>query len=121
VDRSVLDLRDQDMVKSGKLDKVLEKHKNKILKDNDFELLGFKFKVSKLEFEFLYKNISSDAEFLKFYHLTDYSILLSIHRFNQEDFDKCDRNQNYRILKSTDNKYLYNFSIIDFLTVFLSY
>ncbi len=100
---------------NGKKNEIIEKYSKKILKDNDFKLLDFSFKLSKRDAQLLQQNISSDAEFLKGYNLTDYSLLLSIHKYTKEDLDKSFKN--YRIMKSSDGEYLYNFSIIDFLTV----
>ncbi len=102
---------------NGKKNEIIEKYSKKILKDNDFKLLDLSFKLSKRDAQLLQQNISSDAEFLKGYNLTDYSLLLSIHKYTKEDSDKSFKN--YRIMKSSDGEYLYNFSIIDFLTVII--
>jgi hypothetical protein len=115
VDRNALDSKDKDMIVLGKKNEVIEKYSKKILKDNDFKLLDFSLKLSKRDAQLLRENLCSDSEFLKGYNLTDYSLLLSIHKFTKEDADKSFKN--YRIMKSFDGKYLYNFSIIDFLTV----
>lgn len=115
IDRSVLEHKDTDMVKNGKKTEVIEKFKKKVLKDNDFKALGFGFKLSKKDANFLQSNVSNDAEFLKGYNLTDYSVLLTLHKYTKED---CERSyKNYRVMKSSDDEYLYNFSIIDFLCV----
>lgn len=115
VDRSVFEQKDRDMIANGKASDVMEKYKKKILKDNDFLDLGLKFRLTRRDADMFQKNIANDAEFLKGYELTDYSILLSIHRVNNNDLEKSYKT--YRILKSSDDMYLYNFSIIDFLCV----
>jgi hypothetical protein len=115
VDRSVLEQRDKDMIRNGKKEDVMAKYRKKILKDNDFKALGLSFKLTNKIADEFQKNISNDAEFLKGYKLTDYSILLSIHKYTDEDEAKTFKN--YRIIKSYDNAYLYNFSIIDFFCV----
>ena len=43
-------------------------------------------------------------------------MLLSIHKYKKEDEEKVDKTQRYRILKTSNGEYLYNLSIIDFLT-----
>jgi hypothetical protein len=114
-DRSVLEQRDIDMIKNGKKNDVIEKYQKKVLKDNDFKDLEFSFKLNEENSMELQRNLASDAEFLKGYNLTDYSLLLTIHKCNKEDFEMCFKN--YRVMKSFDDMYIYNFSIIDYLTV----
>jgi len=103
------------MINNNKKQEVIEKYKKNVLKDNDFKLLGYELKLSKKDAQLFQNNISADAELLKGEYLTDYSLLLSIHKYNKEDFDK--NFKNYRIMKSYDNEYIYCVSIIDFLTV----
>ena len=43
-------------------------------------------------------------------------MLVSIHEYNEEDYEKVEMDQRYRIVVSGNKKYLYNLSIIDFLT-----
>ncbi len=117
VDRNALDGKDRDMIILGKRNDIIEKYNKKILKDNDFKLLDFSLKLSKRDAQLIRENICADSEFLKGYNLTDYSLLLSIHKFTKEDSDKSFKN--YRVMKSYDGQYLYNFSIIDFLTVYI--
>jgi hypothetical protein len=114
VDRNALDARDRDMISNGKKNDVIEKYSKKILKDNDFKLLDFSFHLNRKDAQLLQQNISLDAEFLKGCYLTDYSLLVSLHRCTKEDYEKSFKN--YRIMKSSCGRYLYNFSIIDFLT-----
>lgn len=118
-DRSVLDNKDIEMIKNDKKEDVIEKNKKKVLKDNDFKELSMSFKLNKKDAQELHQNLASDAEFLKGYNLTDYSILLTLHKYNENEEGKC--YLNYRILKSSDNLYFYNFSIIDFFTVSIIY
>lgn len=116
VDRNTLEPKDRDMIRNGKKHEVVEKYAKKVLKDNDFKELEFKLKLSKKDAQFLQKNISADAEFLKGYQLTDYSLLLSLHKYSKDDMNKSFKN--YRIMQSFDGDYIYNFSVIDFLTVY---
>jgi hypothetical protein len=85
------------------------------LKDGDFRNLGVKIFLSQSDSEKLKDIIISNTELLKSYRLTDYSFLVSVHKYIKEDFEKL--KNNCRVMKSDDNQYLYNFSIIDFLTV----
>jgi hypothetical protein len=114
-DRSVLTKGDIEAVLEGKRDIIVEKYKKKVLKDNDFKDLGFSLKLSKKDALIFQNNIANDAEFLKGYNLTDYSILLTIHKNNPDDSEKA--LSNYRVLKSANGEYLYNISIIDYLCV----
>ena len=103
------------MVKNNKIVDIIEKFKTKILKDNDFTTLGMKLNISREDAKMLQFEVCSDAEFLKGYNLTDYSILLTVHKYTEEAFNQ--NKSNYRIIKSIDGLYLYNISIIDFLVV----
>lgn len=47
VDRNVLEVKDKAAIKEGKKQEMLEKYKKKVLKDNDFKDLEFKFQLSK--------------------------------------------------------------------------
>lgn len=88
------------------------------MKDNDFVKLGLKFKLSKKDASRLDKWVNHDAELLKGNNITDYSLLVTIHSFYKPDYEK--NKNNPRVMKSYDNQYLYNFSIIDFFCVCLS-
>ena len=114
--RVTLNKNDKQDVIEGFKEEVLEKYKKSILKDLDFDLLDFNFNFTKKDCDLIQNSLCEDSEFLKGGNLIDYSLLCSIHLFNEEDYNKVEENQKYRIVKTTDNKYLYNFSIIDFLT-----
>lgn len=91
----------------------LEKVRDQILKDRDFTSLDLKFKLNKSNADLLRKMIVSDSIFLKDNYVTDYSVLVTIHHYQNETIDE----KSSRIMLSTDRKFLYNFSIIDFLGV----
>lgn len=116
VQRVTLNKNDKQDVINGYKEEVLEKYKKSILKDLDFDLLDFNFNFSKKDCDLIQNSLCEDSEFLKGGNLIDYSLLCSIHHFNEEDYDKVEDKQKYRIIKTNDNKYLFNFSIIDFLT-----
>ena len=116
VDRVTLTRNDRQEIINGYREEVLEHYKKKILKDLDFDLLDFKFDFTKDICDLLQHSLCEDSEFLKGNNLIDYSLLCSIHHFNQDDYDKVNEGQKYRIIKTKDGKFLYNLSIIDFLT-----
>ena len=116
VARVTLNKNDQQDVIDGYKEEVLEKYKKSILKDLDFDLLDFNFNFTKNNCDLIQNSLCEDSEFLKGGNLIDYSLLCSIHHFNEEDYNNVEENQKYRIVKTIDNKYLFNFSIIDFLT-----
>ena len=116
VDRTGLTKTDRDLVLSGYKQEVISNYKNKILKDLDFDILGFEFEFDKEICNKIQKSICEDSEFLKGNNLIDYSMLISIHKYRKKDEDNISKDQKFRILKSKNGEYLYNLSIIDFLT-----
>ena len=116
VQRITLNNNDKQDVINGYKEEVLEKYKKSVLKDLDFDLLDFYFNFTKKECDIIQNSLCEDSEFLKGNNLIDYSLLCTIHHFNEEDYNKIEEKQKYRIIKSSDNKYLFNLYIIDFLT-----
>ena len=116
VQRITLNNNDKQDVINGYKQEVLEKYKKSVLKDLDFDLLDFYFNFTKKECDLIQNSLCEDSEFLKGNNLIDYSLLCTIHYFNEEDYEKIEEKQKYRIIKSNDNKFLFNLSIIDFLT-----
>jgi len=94
---------------------VKEKYKKKVLKDNDFMDLSLKLNLSKKDSHFLIENLHLDADFLKGYNLTDYSLFVTMHKYSELEANTIFKN--HRLNKSTDSTIIYNFSIIDFLCV----
>jgi len=111
----MLGAKDKEMIDNDKIADVMQKYKDKVLKDNDFVDLKLQFKLSKSDSEIFQQNICSDAELLRGYNLMDYSLLVSVHAYTKEAEEKS--KNNYRVMISTDKEYIFNFSIIDFLTV----
>jgi len=95
--------------------KMILKYKNVILKDNDLKDLNITLNLTNEEMKKIIKQIENDTAFLNSYNITDYSLLLTINEYKLEDYEKF--NDNIRIFKSKDDKYLYSLSIIDFLSV----
>ena len=116
VQRVTLNQNDKQDVINGYKEEVLEKYKKSVLKDLDFDLLDFNFNFTKKDCDLIQNSLCEDSEFLKGSNLIDYSLLCTIHHFNSDDYNKVDENQKYRIIKTKDNKFLFNLSIIDFLT-----
>jgi hypothetical protein len=104
-------------LKKGKIDEVIKKNSKVVLKDNDFTNLKLKFKLTKKDSTRLDKWVNHDCELLKGNSITDYSLLITIHNYTKEDYER--NKNNHRVLKSFDNLYLYNFSIIDFFCVMI--
>jgi len=108
--------KDQELLIRNKgVEEVLQLLKDKVLKDEDFQKLGLSFDLSIKDADLLKKCIELDAKKLNELSMTDYSLLVSIHKNNEVNSRMAAFN--YRIFKSIDDKYLYVFSIIDFLTV----
>ena len=116
VQRFTLTKEDRQEAINGFKEEVIDHYKKSILKDLDSDLLDFSFNFSKKDCDLIQNSLCEDSEFLKGNNLIDYSLLCSIHHFNLDDYNKVDEEQKYRIIKTKDNKFLYNFSIIDFLT-----
>jgi hypothetical protein len=115
VDRQCISLNDEDMINKGHVGTVIPKLTDKVLKDKDLTLLGIKFNLSSMDARNLVTCVDEDSLFLENYFVTDYSLLLFIHKFNLQDY--ITNFKNSRIMKSSDGKFLFSFSIIDFLTV----
>lgn len=113
VDRRIIKRSDLELI--HKNEKFFEKYKKSTLKDNDFSDLKLSLLLKKEDVNKIITRIEQDTKFLQSYNLTDYSLLLSIHVFIKEDFEKI--KDNPRIFRSVEGKYLYCFSIIDFLCV----
>jgi len=88
---------------------------DRIYKDEDFNKFEISISLSNKDGVNLQSLVRQDAEFLKSFGITDYSLLVSIHKFTHvENFQlKFD----YRTYKSYDNLFLYSFAIIDFFKV----
>jgi len=112
VDRQIISNED---IKLNKQE-LVNKYKNKVLKDLDLGIIDMKFVIDYNNWQKIMSVIDSDSMFLQNYEVTDYSLLIFVHKYRKEDLVN---NKNCsRIIPSKDNKYLFNFSIIDFLGPF---
>jgi len=113
VDRRIIKRSDLELINNN--EKLVDKYKKSTLKDNDFTDLKLSLSLKKEDAKKILSRIEQDIKFLQSYNLTDYSLLLSMHVFLKEDYEKF--KDNPRIFRSDDGKFLYCFSIIDFLSV----
>ena len=114
MNRSELTMEERKMVNNGKVADVISAVKNRVLKDTDFKELGIRLLISRKDYEFLIKHITDDMFLLSKKNISDYSLLINIHKYTNEEYSR--NSNNYRVFKSTDNCYIYCFSIIDFIT-----
>jgi hypothetical protein len=106
-----------DVGSTSNKEEIMKIYKNKVLKDNDLRFLEIEFNLSSSDATNLITAVEKDSYFLEKYWITDYSLLIAIHKFRVDDYRS--NFKNLRVLKSSDDKYLFSFSIIDFLTVLI--
>ena len=112
VDRQSINENDISLSK----EELLNKYKNKVLKDIDLGIIDMKFVLNFNEWQQITSVIDSDSMFLQNYEVTDYSLLIFVHKYRKEDEIK--HKDCSRIFSSKDKKYIFNFSIIDYLGPF---
>jgi hypothetical protein len=112
VDRQSIKKEDIDLKK-----KVLfNKYKNVILKDIDLNITDIKIQLNPYDGKNLLLSICNDSMFLQKYDITDYSLLIFINKYNKKNLEKHFGNS--RVMAGIDEKYIYNFTIIDYLGTF---
>ncbi len=109
VDRQVITKEDCRLTK----EKIWEKYKDKVLKDKDLNITGLKFILNFKDWKSITSIIDSDSSFLQNLKVTDYSLVVFVHKYREEDLEKNKGNK--RVIKSKDNKYIFNFCIVDYL------
>ena len=112
VDRQIISNSDKKLNK----EELVKKYKNKVLKDIDLDIIDMKFIINFNDWQQIMSVIDSDSMFLQNYEVTDYSLLAFVHKYRKEDLIK--NKDCSRIIPSKDNKYIFNFSIVDFLGPF---
>jgi hypothetical protein len=95
---------------------LINKYKNKVLKDIDLEILKMSFILHDKNARNLKLFIEKDTRFLEKFGVTDYSLLVFIHKYRKKDIN--DNLGNLHVMQSKDSLYIYDFSIIDFLGTF---
>ena len=112
VDRQSIKKEDIDLKK-----KILfNKYKNVILKDIDLKITDIKIELNPYDGKNILLSICNDSMFLQKYDVTDYSLLIFINKYNKKNLEK--HLGNSRVMPGIDDKYMFNFSIIDFLGTF---
>ena len=97
-------------------DELFNKYKKIVLKDLDLGIIDMKIILNYKDWDILMSTIDSDSMFLQNSEVTDYSLLVFVHKYRREDIEN---NKNCsRILASKDKKYIFNFSIVDYLGSF---
>ena len=94
-------------------EKLWKKYKTEVLKDKDLDLVGLKFILDFNNWKKIISTIDCDSSFLQNLEITDYSLIVFIHKYRKEDLEKnkgCNR-----IIESKNKKYIFNFSIVDYL------
>ena len=94
-------------------EKLWLKYKDKVLKDKDLNLIGLKFIIDYENWKNIISYIDSDSSFLEDLGVTDYSLIVFVHKFRKEDMNN-NKGSN-RIIESKNHKYIFNFSIVDYL------
>ena len=112
VDRQTIDKNDIDL----DMEKLIAKYNNKVLKDIDLGIVGMKFSLNFKDWQKLTSAIDSDSLLLQSLEVTDYSLVVFIHKYRKEDI--INNKGCSRIMGSKDEKYIFNFSIVDFLGTF---
>ena len=112
VDRQTIDKNDIDL----DMEKLIAKYNNKVLKDIDLGIVGMKFSLNFKDWQKLTSAIDSDSLLLQSLEVTDYSLVVFIHKYRKEDI--INNKGCLRIMGSKDGKYIFNFSIVDFLGTF---
>ena len=92
---------------------IINKYKNFVLKDIDLEILKMKFLLQNKNAKSLRLCIDKDTKFLEKFGVTDYSLLVFIHKYRKKDIN--DNLRNLHVMQSKNSKFIYDFSIIDFL------
>ena len=95
---------------------LIQKYKNETLKDNDLKIIGIKIEINPFDGESIINSIYNDSMFLQKYDITDYSLLVFVNKYNKKNLEKHVGNIN--IISEVNKKYIFNFSIIDFLGTF---
>ena len=95
---------------------LIKIYKNVTLKDNDLKIIGIKLELNHFDAETILNSIYNDSMYLQKYDITDYSLLVFVNKYNKKNLEK--RVGNINIISEVNKKYIFNFSIIDFLGTF---
>ena len=112
VDRQSIKKEDMNLKKEN----LFRKYRNIILKDIDLKITDIKIELNPFDGKNLLSSICNDSMFLQKYDVTDYSLLIFVNKFNKKNLEK--HLGNTRIMPGLNDKYIFNFAIIDYLGTF---
>lgn len=112
VDRQNIKTEDVNLKKSV----LFNKYKNIILKDVDLDITGIKFELNPYDGKNILLSICNDSIFLQKYNVIDYSLLIFVNKYSKKNFESHFGNSS--VMHDVDKKYIFNFSIVDFLDTF---
>ena len=112
VDRQCINKKDEKLTS----ELLINKYSNKVLKDIDLKILKLTFNLNSYDSKNLINSIKKDTEFLEKFGVTDYSLIVFVHKYRFGDMNHSLGNSG--LTKSQDRKYIFEFSIIDFLGTF---
>jgi hypothetical protein len=112
VDRQNIKTEDVNLKKSV----LFNKYKNIILKDVDLDITGIKFELNPYDGKNILLSICNDSIFLQKYNVIDYSLLIFVNKYSKKNFESHFGNSN--VMHDVNKKYIFNFSIVDFLDTF---
>ena len=78
--------------------------------------MGIKLELNPFDGKNILSCIYNDSRFLQKYNVTDYSLLVFVNKFNKKNLEK--QAGKFNIMPDINKKYIFNFSIIDFLGTF---
>jgi hypothetical protein len=112
VDRQTIDKKDIGL----NMQKLISKYNSKVLKDIDLGIVGMKFSLNYKERQKIISIIYNDSSFLQNLEVTDYSLVIFVHKYRKKDI--INNKGCSRIIESKNKKYIFNFAIVDFLGTF---
>ena len=95
---------------------LINKYKNIILKENDLKITDIKIELNPYDGGNILLSICNDSMFLQKYNVIDYSLLIFVNKYDKKNFKKHLGNSS--IMPDVDKKYIFNFSIVDYLDIF---
>ena len=112
VDRQNIKTEDINLKKSA----LFNKYKNIILKDVDLDITGIKIELNPYDGKNILLSICNDSIFLQKYDVIDYSLLIFVNKYSKKNFEIHFGNSS--VMHDVNKKYIFNFSIVDFLDTF---
>jgi hypothetical protein len=112
VDRQNIKAEDINLKKPA----LFNKYKNIILKDVDLDITGIKIELNPYDGKNILLSICNDSIFLQKYDVIDYSLLIFVNKYSKKNFEIHFGNSS--VMHDVNKKYIFNFSIVDFLDTF---